>query len=76
MHQLRRKMKVPDTGEILLTLPAGFPRGEVEVIVLAASPDERRAGEEFDRWIDGWLASVPSAPVLPLSAFDRDEIYK
>jgi hypothetical protein len=76
MPEVRKRMTVPETGEIVFTLPPDFPRGEIEVLVVAAEQTGPKAVDEFDRWLESWRASLPPAPSLPLSAFDREEIYR
>ncbi len=59
----------------VLRLPPDFPAGEAEVIVIAAQEREQRPVEERMRRLEALLDAVPPAPHLPLSAFDRGEIY-
>lgn len=76
MHQIRKRVTVSESGEIVITVPPDFPRGEAEIVVVAAEPTGLEAVAEFDRWLEEWRASLPPAPSLPLSAFDRGEVYR
>lgn len=76
MHEVRQRVTVSDTGEIVVTLPPDFPRGEVEVIVLAAEEAGARAVLDLNRRLDELIARLPPAPSVPLSSLDRGEIYR
>jgi hypothetical protein len=76
MHEVRQRMTVSDTGEIVVTLPPDFPRGEVEVTVVAAEEAGARAVVNLNRRLDELIASLPPAPSVPLSVLDRGEIYR
>ena len=76
MHEIRKRVTVSESGEIVITVPPDFPRGEAEIVVVAAEAVGPEAVAEFDRWLEDWRASLPSAPSLPLAAFDRGEIYR
>ena len=76
MHEVRKRVTVPETGEIVITVPPDFPRGEADIVVVSTEKVGPEAVAEFNQWLDAWLASLPPAPSLPLSAFDRGEIYR
>ena len=76
MHEVRQRVTVSDTGEIVVTLPPDFPRGEVEVTVVAAEEAVARAVVNLNRRLDELIASLPPAPSVPLSALVRAEIYR
>ncbi len=67
-------MTVRADREVVVQLPDDFPPGEADVIVLPHSG----AGQPFEAAaaFDRFLAELPSAPVIPLAALDRDELYR
>ena len=76
MHEIKQRLTVSDRGEIVVSLPPNFPRGEVEVTVVAAEEAGARAVMDLNRRLDELIASLPPAPSVPLSALDRGEIYR
>jgi hypothetical protein len=75
MHAHKTTITVQADHQVVVTLPADFPPGEAEVIVLASSKVATVspwAAAEFDRM----LGALPTAPVVPLDCLDRGEIYK
>lgn len=76
MHEVKQRVTVSATGEIVVTLPPDFPRGEVEVTVVAAEETGAKAVVDLNRRLDELIASLPPAPSVSLSALDRGEIYR
>jgi len=76
MHAHRTTVTVDAGHEVVLRLPPDFPAGEAEVIVIAEQGRGQRPVAERLQRLKALLDSVPPAPDLPLSAFDRDEIYR
>lgn len=76
MHEIKQRLTVSESGEIVVTLPPDFPRGEVEGTVVSAEEGGPRAVLELNRRLDELIASLPPAPSLPLSSLDRGEIYR
>ncbi len=76
MREVKQRVTVSDTGEVVITLPPDFPRGEVEVTVVAAEEAGAKAVVDLNRRLDELIASLPPAPSVPLSALDRGEIYR
>jgi hypothetical protein len=72
MRALNLKIVVTDNNEVTSCLPADFPKGEAELIVLA--PTEPATTENAD-WLEQWISSLPPTPTVPTEAFDREEIY-
>ena len=62
MHEVRQRMMVSESGEIVVTLPTDFPRGEVEVTVVAAEDAGVRAVVNLNRRRDEMIASLSPAP--------------
>ena len=76
MQAHRMKIVIPENHEVLIRLPSFLPPGKAEVIVLAdvaAAP--RRAGQ-IDEWLDALAAGAPEAPVIPLEALRRENLYE
>jgi hypothetical protein len=76
MHAHKTTVTIDERHEAVLRLPADFPTGEAEVIILSGKATKDLTAAERLRALDELLSSLPPAPVLPLSAFDRGEIYR
>ena len=74
MHAHKTTVTVLADHEVVVRLPADFPPGEADVIVLPRphSVSAREAGADFDRL----LASLPTAPVVSLDSLDRRDLYR
>jgi hypothetical protein len=74
MHAHRTTVTVRADHEVVVHLPADFPPGEADVIVLPrpVTPPPQDAVAQFDRF----LASLPTAPVISLDSLDRGELYR
>jgi hypothetical protein len=75
MHAHRAKVTVPESHEVLVRLPQDFPSGEAEITVVATQASAAPAGD-MAAWLDCWIASLPPAPVVPLTALDRGDLYR
>jgi hypothetical protein len=76
MHAHKTHVTISADHELRLRLPADFPAGEAEVIVLSTRDRPPVTGDRVER-LNAWIASLPPVPSTPpLDAFDRGEIYR
>jgi len=67
---------IPANHRLNLVLPLELPAGAAEIIILTGAVPARPSGRERIAALRAWLKSLPAAPDVPLSAFDRGELYE
>jgi hypothetical protein len=75
MRAHKLKVTLPENHQVVVRLPDDFPPGEVEITVVSRAPDDTIDVDDL-AWLEAWAASLPSAPVIPLEALDRVELYR
>jgi hypothetical protein len=72
----RTTVVVSADHQLTVKVPSDFPSGQAEVIVLSVDPARTLERAPFDDWLDGVLARLPPAPVVPLEALHRESLYE
>ena len=72
----RTKVVVSSDHQLIVKLPSDFPAGQAEVIVLSVDPACNEQRESFNDWLEGVLRNLPAAPVVPLEALRRENLYE
>lgn len=72
----RLKIVIPENHEITLRLPADLPPGAAEIIVLSDASAASVPADTVETWLKSLSANVPDAPVIPLEALRRENIYE
>jgi hypothetical protein len=75
MHAHKLKVTVPETHQVLVSLPDDFPPGEAEITVVSRAVDDTPSVDDF-AWLKAWSASLPAAPTIPFDALDRSGLYR
>ncbi len=75
MQTHKTTVTIDEKHQIVLRLPPDFPAGEADVIVSSDHTAEGPAAERL-RALDELIDLLPPVPALPLSAFDREIIYR
>lgn len=65
---------IDQSRRAVIQVPDDFPVGEAEILVVPMSEGGQRA-REMASWLDGWIASLPPGPGLPLDSTRRESIY-
>ncbi len=76
MRAHKFKITVPRSHEIVVRLPDDFPQGEADVFVVPTFIASPKTNIDVAAGIKAWIASLPPAPVVPLAALDRSELYR
>jgi hypothetical protein len=69
MHAHKTTVTVREDHQVVVRLPDDFPAGEAEVII-TPRPTVASSHESVAAF-DGFLASLPTAPVVSLESLDR-----
>lgn len=72
----RLKIVIPDNHEVTLRLPDDLPPGAAEIIVLSEPSAAAAPIETVRGWLQSLSANVPEAPVIPLEALRRENLYE
>jgi hypothetical protein len=72
----RVKIVIPENHEITLRLPDELPPGAAEIIILSESPVASVPADTVENWLKSLSANVPNAPVIPLEALRRENLYE
>jgi hypothetical protein len=70
------KIVIPENHEITLRLPAELPPGAAEIIVLSDASGISVPADTVETWLADLSANVPDAPVIPLEALRRENLYE
>jgi hypothetical protein len=66
------KINVTEKNEVTIQLPADFPRGEAEVILLHHPAAE---AEERLKLLNAWISALPPAAPVSLDPLDHGDLY-
>lgn len=72
----RLKIVIPENHEITLRLPDELPPGAAEIIVLSDPSAASVPADTVETWLKSLSANVPDAPVIPLEALRRENLYE
>lgn len=72
----RLKIVIPENHEITLRLPDDLPPGAAEIIVLSDPSAASVPAGTVETWLESLSANVPDAPVIPLEALRRENLYE
>ena len=72
----RLKIMIPENREITLRLPQDLPPGAAEIIVLSDASTASVSAETVEMWLNDLSANVQNAPVIPLEALRRENLYE
>lgn len=79
MRAYKLQTVIPANHRLSLVLPPELPSGAAEIIILTDTKTPAQAaltGRQRIADLRVWLKSLPAAPHLPLSVFDRGELYE
>lgn len=76
MQAYKLQTVIPANHRLNLVLPPELPTGAAEIIILTGTTPDRPSGRERITALRVWLKSLPAVPNVPLSAFDRGELYE
>lgn len=72
----RLKIVIPENHEVTLRLPDELPPGAAEIIVLSDASTASIPAATVETWLMKLSANVPDAPVIPLEALRRENLYE
>ncbi len=76
MEAVKMKAVVDESHVLSLQLPANFPPGEADVIVLSTGTVSPPLQGTFEERLNRWIARVPPVPHLSPEQISRDSIYE